>query len=156
MDANGTPQTLLEAVQFFADRDVSLAFVASLRWPNGVTCMHCGAGDPSFLKTRRIWKCRTCRKQFSAKMGTIFEDSPLPLEKWLPAMWLVVNCKSGVSSVELARALGVTQKTAWFMAHRIRLAIRLKPSARSVARLRLARLSSVAVRPSFTRNAALK
>jgi transposase-like protein len=123
MDANGTPQTLIEAVTFFADPDVCLAFVASLRWPHGVTCPHCEAGDPLFLQTRRIWKCRTCRKQFSVKVGTIFEDSPLPLQKWLPALWLVVNCKNGVSSYEVARALGVTQKTAWFMTHRIRLAM---------------------------------
>ena len=88
-----------------------------------MTCPHCQAPEPSFLKTRRIWKCRACQKQFSAKVGTIFEDSPIALEKWLPALWFVVNCKNGISSYELARALGVTQKTAWFMAHRIRLAV---------------------------------
>ena len=119
---NGTPTTLLEAVQFFANRDVSHAFVASLRWPNGVTCPRCDAAEPTFLQTRRLWKCRECKKQFSVKVGTIFEDSPIPLEKWLPALWLVVNCKNGVSSYEIARALGVTQKTAWFMGHRLRLA----------------------------------
>jgi transposase-like protein len=119
---NGTPTTLLEAVQFFANRDVSHAFVASLRWPNGVTCPRCDGADPVFLQTRRLWKCRGCKKQFSVKVGTIFEDSPIPLEKWLPALWLVVNCKNGVSSYEIARALGVTQKTAWFMGHRLRLA----------------------------------
>ena len=87
-----------------------------------MTCPHCGAGEPSFLKTRRIWKRRTCRKQVSVKLGTIFEDSPLGLDKWLPALWMLANCKSGISSYELARALGVTQKSAWFMLHRIRLA----------------------------------
>lgn len=124
MDTTGRlPNTLLEAVSFFADRDVSLAFVANLRWPGGVTCPLCEAADPFFLSTRRIWKCRSCKKQFSAKVGTIFEDSPIGLDKWLPALWFVVNCKNGISSYELARDLGVTQKTAWFMAHRIRLAI---------------------------------
>lgn len=117
------PTTLSDAVKFFADKDIALTFVAGLRWPEGVTCPHCGGTEPSFLKTRRIWKCRECRKQFSAKVGTIFEDSPLPLSKWLPAVWMIANCKNGISSYELARAVGVTQKTAWFMLHRIRLAM---------------------------------
>jgi transposase-like protein len=122
--ANRLPETLLQAVSFFADPDVSLAFMVQLRWPSGtVTCPRCQAPETSFLSTRRIWKCRACKKQFSAKVGTIFEDSPIALEKWLPAMWFVVNCKNGISSYELARDLGVTQKTAWFMAHRIRLAV---------------------------------
>src|SRR5947208_11991146 len=117
------PETLTEAVRFFTDPDVCLAFVANLRWPGGVTCPRCSAADPSFLSTRKIWKCKGCKKQFSAKVGTIFEDSPLGLDKWLPALWMVVNCKNGISSYEIARDLGVTQKTAWFMAHRIRLAM---------------------------------
>ena len=117
------PETLLEAVQYFADRDTALEFVAALRWPDGPTCPDCGAPEPSFLKTRGIWKCRSCKRQFSVKVGTIFEDSPISLSKWLPAMWLLANCKNGISSYELARALGVTQKTAWFMLHRIRLAM---------------------------------
>jgi transposase-like protein len=117
------PETLLEAVKFFSDQDVSLAFVAKLRWPNGVTCPRCDAADPSFLSTRRIWKCRGCKKQFSVKVGTIFEDSPLGLDKWLPALWMVINCKNGISSYEMARDLGVTQKSAWFINHRIRLAV---------------------------------
>jgi transposase-like protein len=94
-------------------------FVADLRWPNGVICPHCGAGEPSFLKTRRIRKCRAWRKQFSVKVGTIFEDSPLELDEWLPALWMLANGKNGISSYELARALGVTQKSAWFMLCRI-------------------------------------
>jgi len=118
-----SPETLLEAVKFFADPDVALAFVASLRWPKGVTCPRCDAPEPSFLSTRRLWKCKGCKKQFSVKVGTIFEDSPIGLDKWLPAFWMVANCKNGISSYEIARALGVTQKTAWFMAHRIRLAM---------------------------------
>src|SRR6202035_761775 len=118
-----SPETLLEAIQYFSDPDTSLSFVANLRWPNGAICPRCGEAEPLFLATRRLWKCRGCKKQFSAKVGTIFEDSPIALEKWLPALWLVVNCKNGISSYEIARALGVTQKTAWFMAHRIRLAV---------------------------------
>jgi transposase-like protein len=121
---NQVPETLLEAIRFFGDPDVSLAFMVRLRWPEGaVTCPRCGATETSFLSTRRLWKCKGCKKQFSAKVGTIFEDSPIPLEKWLPALWLVVNCKNGISSYEIARALGVSQKTAWFMTHRIRLAV---------------------------------
>lgn len=120
---NRAPETLLEAVQHFADPDVALDFVARLRWPDGPECPVCEAKDPSFLKTRRLWKCRSCKKQFSVKVGTIFEDSPIGLSKWLPAMWMLANCKNGISSHELARALGVTQKTAWFMLHRIRLAM---------------------------------
>jgi transposase-like protein len=121
--AAAAPQTLTQAVVYFADPDRALAFVAQLRWPNGAVCVHCGAVAPMFLATRRIWKCRTCRKQFSVKVGTIFEDSPLGLDKWLPALWMLANCKNGISSYELHRALGVTQKTAWFMLHRIRLAM---------------------------------
>jgi transposase-like protein len=122
--SNATPASLLEAVNFFADPDISLAFVARLRWPDGVvTCPRCAAAKATFLPTRRLWKCRSCKKQFSAKVGTIFEDSPIPLEKWLPALWLVVNCKNGISSYELGRALGVSQRAAWFMGHRLRLAM---------------------------------
>jgi transposase-like protein len=125
MDAqNQVPDTLLEAVSFFADPDTSLAFVARLRWPDGVvTCPRCHEAQATFLATRRLWKCRACKKQFSAKVGTIFEDSPIALEKWLPALWLVINCKNGISSYELGRALGVSQRAAWFMGHRLRLAV---------------------------------
>lgn len=120
------PQTLLEAVVYFADADVAHAFVAALRWPNGVTCPECDSPEVAFLAKRKVWNCRGCRKQFSAKVGTLFEDSPIPLTKWLPAVWLIVNCKNGISSYELARDLKVTQKTAWFMLHRIRVAMRAK------------------------------
>jgi transposase-like protein len=95
-----------------------------MRWPRGVQCPHCGGDKYSFLTTRRIWKCAKCRKQFSVKTGTIFEDSPIGLDKWLLALWLVVNCKNGISSYEIHRDLKVTQKTAWFMLHRIRLALK--------------------------------
>ncbi|HEX4083611.1 MAG TPA: IS1595 family transposase [Chthoniobacteraceae bacterium] len=118
------PETLLSAIQYFADADRSLAFMVSMRWPDGkVTCPRCQCERVSFLSTRRLWKCKGCAKQFSVKVGTIFEDSPLGLERWLPAVWVIVNAKNGVSSCELARSLGVTQKTAWFMLHRIRLAM---------------------------------
>jgi transposase-like protein len=121
-----TPETLIGAVRYFADPDVALHFLAGLRWPEGPVCPHCGSAEaPSFLKTRRIWKCRDadCRKQFSVKVGTVFEDSPIGLDKWLPCLWMIANCKNGISSYEVARALGVTQKSAWFMLHRIRLAM---------------------------------
>jgi transposase-like protein len=122
-----SPKTLLEAVRYFADVDVATAFVAKLRWPDGPTCPRCGCREYSFLKTRRLWKCksRECRYQYSAKKGTIFEDSPLGFDKWLPAVWLVVNCKNGVSSHELARAIGVHQESAWHMLHRVRVAMEL-------------------------------
>src|SRR5438552_6757147 len=117
------PNSLTEAIRYFTDPDTSLTFLASLRWPKGATCPACEAGNPGFLKTRRIWKCRECGRQFSVKLGTIFEDSPIGLDKWLPALWMLANSKNGISSYELARALGVTQKTGWFMLHRIRLAM---------------------------------
>ncbi len=117
------PNTLHDAIRYFADPDVALTFLVSLRWPHGVFCPACNAKNPGFLKTRRIWKCRDCGRQFSAKLGTIFEDSPLGLDKWLPAIWMLANSKNGISSYELARGLGLTQKTAWFMLHRIRLAM---------------------------------
>lgn len=117
------PKTLQEAVRYFTDQDTCLKFVAALRWPGGVTCPHCNTKEVSFLSTRRIWKCKGCKKQFSVKVGTIFEDSPIGLDKWLCAIWMIANCKNGISSYEIHRAIGVTQKTAWFMLHRIRLAM---------------------------------
>src|SRR5213594_2660949 len=123
---HATPRTLSEAIRYFADPDIALWFVVNLRWPKGVDCPHCHADKPSYLRSRRIWKCRNCRKQFSVKVGTIFEDSPLGLDKWLPALWMLANSKNGISSYELGRALGVTQKTAWFMLGRIRLAMQTR------------------------------
>ena len=118
------PETLLEAINYFSDKDVAQAFMTALRWPDGKpACPRCAHTTVSYIRTRRIWTCLGCRKQFSVKVGTIFEDSPISLSKWLPAMWMVGNCKNGISSYELGRALGVTQKTAWFMTHRIRLAM---------------------------------
>jgi transposase-like protein len=118
------PNSLIEVIRYFSDPDVCIEFIASLRWLNGVVCPHCESQNVGFLKTRRIWKCRECRKQFSVKTGTIFEESPIKLDKWLMAIWLVVNCKNGISSYEIARDLKVTQKSAWFMLHRVRLALK--------------------------------
>ena len=122
MDA---PKTLLDAIRHFSDYQNCHDFLVTVRWPDGVTCPQCGSDKVTWLAKQRRWKCRTKhpRQQFSLKSGTIFEDSPLPLSQWLPALWMVVNCKNGISSHELGRALGVTQKTAWFMGHRIRLAL---------------------------------
>jgi transposase-like protein len=120
------PQTLIEAIRYFADPDVAMHTMVELRWPDGVYCPTCGRTDPRFIATRRMWECKEKhpRKQFSAKVGTIFEDSPIDLGKWFAAVWMVANCKNGISSYEMHRALGVTQKTAWFMDHRIRLAMK--------------------------------
>jgi transposase-like protein len=116
-----TPKTLQEAIVFFSDPDRALAFAMMLRWPDGIViCPRCGHNEHSFLSTRRIWFCKGCKKQFTIKVGTIFEDSPLGMDKWMTAVWLVANCKNGVSSYEIARDLGITQKSAWFMMHRVR------------------------------------
>src|SRR2546423_5864968 len=119
------PETLLEAVTYFSNPDNAFEFFKQIRWPKGVRCPRCNSDKVTFLENARVWKCRTphAKQKFSAKVGTIFEDSPIGLEKWLPAMWLASNCKNGISSYELHRGLGVTQKTAWFMLQRIRLAM---------------------------------
>ena len=123
MTPDRLPRTLLEAIRYFSDIDVCTAFVAKLRWAGTPTCDRCGGVETSYLTTRRLWKCKACKRQFSVKVGTIFEDSPLGLDKWLPAVWLIANSKNGISSHELGRSLGITQKSAWFMLHRIRLAM---------------------------------
>ncbi len=120
---NGLPETLIEAIRYFSDLDVCTEFVAALRWPDGPVCPRCEGTEHSYLTTRRLWKCKACKKQFSVKVGTIFEDSPLGLDKWLAAIWLIANSKNGISSHELGRSIGVTQKSAWFLLHRIRLAM---------------------------------
>ncbi|MFY9977316.1 MAG: IS1595 family transposase, partial [Candidatus Sulfotelmatobacter sp.] len=102
---------------------VCLKHVAESKWPNGPACPQCASKRLSFLTTRLMWKCLDCKKQFSVKVGTIFEDSAIPLDKWLTAMWLLANCKNGISSYELADAIKVTQRSAWFMLHRIRYAM---------------------------------
>lgn len=118
------PETLAEAIVYFADQQRAHDFMVLLRWPDGdVKCPGCSSDAVYFLAKQCRFKCRACKRQFSTKVGTVFEDSPLPLSKWLPCVWLIVNAKNGVSSCEVARALGVTQKTAWFMLQRIRLAM---------------------------------
>jgi transposase-like protein len=121
-----TPETLQAAVEFFADEDRCIAYLVQTRWPDGnITCPICNRPEPRYLAKQRRFECRGKhpRKQFSVKVGTIFEDSPIALKSWLLAMWQITACKNGISSYELHRALGVTQKTAWFMNHRIRLAM---------------------------------
>jgi transposase-like protein len=118
------PETLTGAIRYFGDADKCHEFMVAMRWSGGIRCPRCNSEKiGKLMLPRRIWNCKNCRKQFTVKVGTIFEDSPLGLERWLPATWLIVNAKNGISSCELARSLGVTQKTGWFMLHRIRLAM---------------------------------
>src|SRR5271166_3740829 len=119
------PKTLQEAVIYFSNPVNRREYAAKRLWPNGVTCPRCGSAKVTFSEKHDRWQCSShhALRQFTLKTGTIFEDSPLPLDKWIVAMWLVVNCKNGVSSYEIHRALGITQKSAWFMSHRIRLAL---------------------------------
>jgi len=115
---------LQEAIAFFSDPQKTFDYAVRLRWHDGiVACPRCGDTAHSFISTRRIWFCKGCKKQFTVKVGTIFEDSALGMDKWMVAVWLLTNCKNGISSYEVARALGITQKSAWFMLHRIRLAM---------------------------------
>ena len=127
MEANEySPKNLTDAIRYFSNEDRCIAYMVSRRWPDGkVKCPICGSASVTYLRNQRRWKCHTNhpRRQFSVKVGTIFEDSPLSLTKWLPAVWLISNCKNGISSCEVARDLHVCQKTAWFMLHRIRLAL---------------------------------
>jgi transposase-like protein len=125
MDTERLPKTLVAAARYFKNPDVCIDFLAAVRWPDGVKCPTCGNDKVSYLENQRRWQCskKHPRRQFSVKVGTIFEDSPIGLESWLPAVWLLVNCKNGISSYEVGRDLKVTQKTAWFMMHRIRLAL---------------------------------
>lgn len=120
------PKTLLESIEYFSNEQTCIDAVAEMRWPNGVRCGYCDTDKPYYLASQKRWKCRSCRKQFSVKVNSIFEDSPISLKKWLPALWLIVNCKNGISSYEIARDLGVTQKSAWFMLQRLRLALRAR------------------------------
>ncbi len=123
MDA--TVKTLQQAIRYFSDENVCIDAVANLRWPDGIpTCPKCIGKDHYYLATQKRWKCKACGRQFSVKVGTIFEDSPIPLDKWLTALWMLINCKNGVSSYEIAKAIGITQKSAWFVLHRLRFALR--------------------------------
>ena len=123
MNTDELPETAIEAIRFFADADKCHDFAVWMRWPDGVRCAHCESENIGALVKvgkRRLWNCKACKKQFTVKVKSIFEDSPIGLEKWLPALWMIVNAKNGISSCEMSRTLGVTQRTAWFMGHRIR------------------------------------
>ncbi len=128
MDANASPKTLQEAVLHFADAKVCEDALVAARWPRGVQCPTCGSFEVRRLEAQKRWECRNKhpRRQFSAKKGTIFEDSPLPLSKWFVAIWLIASAKNGISSYELGKAIGVTQKSAWHVLHRIRLAMQTR------------------------------
>src|ERR1700722_20094335 len=122
------PKTLQEAIRFFGNPDNVLAYMIRLRWPDGVvTCPTCGRTDVRFLKNQRKWQCKSVhpKRQFSAKAGTVMEDSPIPADKWLTAVWLLSNCKNGIIVYEIAASIGVTQKSAWFMMHRFRFGLSL-------------------------------
>lgn len=125
MASTSEPKTLQEAIIYFANPDNCLNFLVARRFRGGVYCPRCGSKEVRFLGTRRIWECKTKhpKRQFSVKVSTIFEDSPITLDKWMVAVWMIANCKNGISSYEIHRAIGVTQKSAWFMMHRIRLAL---------------------------------
>ena len=115
-------KTLKQAIEYFEDEQVCIDTVRAVRWPDGIpVCPKCLHKDHYWLGTQKRWKCKQCGKQFSVKVGTIFEDSPIPLSKWLLAMWMIGNCRNGVSSWEIHRTIGVSQKSAWFMLHRIRM-----------------------------------
>ena len=119
-----TPNTLQQAIVYFSDPDRAFEFAKKRRWPDGnVVCPRCDKAKHSFVKTRRIWFCYECKKQFCLKLGTVFEDSALGLDKWMTGFWMLCNCKNGVCSMEIHRALGITQKAAWFMLQRLRLAL---------------------------------
>jgi transposase-like protein len=118
------PKTLQEAIAYFADPEQAFQHAVKMRWPDGrIYCPRCGAEKFSFISTRRIWFCYACKKQFTVKVKTIMEDSPIGLDKWMTAIWMLANCKNGISSYEIARSLGITQKSAWFMLQRIREAL---------------------------------
>jgi transposase-like protein len=129
-----SPNTLQEAILYFSNPANCLEYLVARRWPNGVICPTCGRDDVSFLDKQQKWQCKSrhTQRQFSAKVGTIFEDSPLGLDKWLCAVWMITACKNGVSSYEIHRAIGVTQKTAWFMLQRIRLAMQTGSFAKKI------------------------
>jgi transposase-like protein len=121
---NAQPKTLIEAVRYFSDPNVCDGYIASIKWPNGDPVCRCGSTEVAYMEKRRRFHCRKCRHQFSIKTGTIFESSPLSLSQWLVAAWMIANCKNGVSSCEIARALGIKQQSAWHLLHRIRYVIR--------------------------------
>jgi len=117
------PKTLQQAIRYFSDEQTCIDTIAALRWSDSPVCPKCGHKEHYYLASQRRWKCKECYKQFSVKVGTIFEDSAISLDKWLAALWMLVNCKNGISSYEVGRDLGITQKSAWFVLHRLRLAL---------------------------------
>lgn len=124
------PKTLLEAIQYFSDSENCRQFMIAIRWLDGVVrCPYCGNDRVSYLENAKLYFCpnKHAKQKFSLKVGTIFEDSAIPLQKWLPAAWLIANCKNGISSYEVARAIGLTQKSAWFVLHRLREAMQNDP-----------------------------
>jgi transposase-like protein len=123
MKTHSTPQTLQDAIKFFGDTERAHELMVQTRWPNGVACPRCGTMEPTYLAKYYRWQCKGCHKQFTVKVGTVFEDSPLKLEKCLTATWLITNAKNGISSCEIARSVGITQKSAWFLLHRVRVAM---------------------------------
>jgi transposase-like protein len=132
---NKEPKTLQEAIVYFSNKENCRDYLVARRWPNGVTCPRCGSENVTEQPKYNRWQCSSHHaniedksRQFTLKTGTIFEDSPIGLDKWLMVMWMVVNCKNGISSYEIHRAIGVTQKSAWFMSHRVRLALGMEPS----------------------------
>jgi transposase-like protein len=125
------PKTLQDAIVYFSDPERAFQYALNYRWPNGlVTCPRCGSVRHAFIKTRRIWECYGCKRQFSLKVGTIFEDSAIALDKWMTVAWMLTNCRNGVSSYEIMRTVGVTQKSAWFMLHRIREAMKAETTGK--------------------------
>jgi transposase-like protein len=125
------PQTLHDAMKHFADPESAHEFAVAFRWPGGICCPFCNSRRLGIVKSERRWNCKDCRKRFSVKTRTIFENSPLKLETWLAGMWLIASAKNGISSCEVGRALGITQKTAWFLLHRIREAMKIGSLAKS-------------------------
>ena len=119
------PKSLQQAILYFAKPENCREYLVARRWPNGVECPRCGSKNVLFLEKYNRWHCRKKHKapQFTLKTGTIMEESPISVDKWLMALWQIVNCKNGISSYEVAKAIGVTQKSAWFMDHRLRLAL---------------------------------
>src|SRR5579862_361533 len=120
------PKTLIEAITMYSDERTAVDTMAAMRWPNGATCPHCGSREVHFLEKYNRWECKNkhAKRQFTVKVGTVFEDSPISVGKWLMAIWMLTSDKNGISSYEIHRAIGVTQKTAWFMMHRVRLGLK--------------------------------
>src|SRR6185503_10760734 len=120
------PQDLLAAIRYFSDPDNCLSFMIGLRWPDGLTCPRCDCKAANFIKTRRLWICKDCKKNFTVKVGTIMQDSPMGLDKWLIAIWVIANTKRGVRPSNVHRLLGITRKSAGFLLHRIKLAMQVE------------------------------